>query len=344
MPSYEDEMSGNFPLLHENRRSECTVFSNTLESVQRSKQKFVTFDCLVHRFQGYCEYILARDCTGGLFDIHIENDPLLHSAIRSAVVGGVAVRAEGVGVIKAIFAREKVKVYMNGKRIKWPSTIDTADGSRVLLSTDAVEDRVEIFLAATDVKIVLVGQTKIVVSVPPSFKNKTCGLCGNFNGNPNDDLMMPSRKSLSISSVNDSTSAISISNVHKFGLQWTAVSRERLILLRNDDCRDPTDVSYCELPNQRTNVERFCHVIIDPKGPFAECHPYTAPGLAYRKCVLIGCLHRGNKTKACSTIRSYQIQCQQCNKKFYSAIVPECCKPLVQISFSRKSSRFLLQL
>ena len=319
-------MQGN-PL--QNKDGECSVYSNPSATVLGSKQKFVTFDCLVHRFQGYCEYILARDCTGGLFDIHIENDPLRHSAVRSAVAGGVAVRAQGVGVIKAIIARPTIKVYMNGKRLSWPSTTYTADGSRVLLSTDAFQDRVEIFLAATGVKIVLVGQTKIVVSVPPSFENKTCGLCGNFNGNPDDDLMIPSKESLSISSVNDSTSAISISNVHKFGLQWAAVGRERLILRRNEDCRDPIDVSYCEFPEHRANVERFCHVIIDPKGPFAECHPYTAPGLAYKKCVLMGCLHCGNRTDSCSAIRSYQIQCQQCNKKFHSVIVAECCKPFV---------------
>ena len=91
-----------------------------------SKQKFVTFDCLVHRFQGYCEYILARDCTGDLFDIHIGNYPRLHSAVRSVRVGGVAVCAEGLGMIKAIIARQAMKVCMNGKRLAWSSTIDNS--------------------------------------------------------------------------------------------------------------------------------------------------------------------------------------------------------------------------
>ena len=156
--------------------SECTVYSNPSTSFHGLKQNFVTFDCLVHKFQGYCEYILARDCSESTFDVHIKNDTPLQNAIGSAVAGGVAVRADGLGVIKAIFSGQKINVYMNDKRLIWPSTIDAVAGSRLLLSNDAAENRVEILLAATGVKVILKCPTKLVVSVPPSFKNKTCGL------------------------------------------------------------------------------------------------------------------------------------------------------------------------
>ncbi len=32
----------------------------------------------------------------------------------------------------------------------------------------------------------------LVVSLPTAFMNKVSGLCGNFNGDPNDDFTMPS--------------------------------------------------------------------------------------------------------------------------------------------------------
>lgn len=31
-------------------------------------------------------------------------------------------------------------------------------------------------------------QNSLQVYIPRSFKNKVCGLCGNFNGNPKDDF------------------------------------------------------------------------------------------------------------------------------------------------------------
>ena len=123
--------------------------------------------------------------------------------------------------------------------------------------------------------------------------------------------------------MNDSTSAISISNYHKFAIEWAAVGQ---VLDRNATCRDSTDIPYCDMPENRATVEQFCHVIIDGNGPFAECHSYTAPRLAYRKCVMMGCLHRGNWTHACFTIRSYKRECQRCNKTHFLTIVPNCCK------------------
>ena len=318
----------NFLQYHEdssNGAKECTVYSNPSASFLGYKQKFVTFDCLVHRFQGSCEYILARDCTGGLFDIHIENDSPLHNAIPNAYASGVAIRSDGLGVIRAIFAHGKTTVTIDDKSLTWPSTNYADDGSRVLLSSNALEDRVEIVLASTGVKIILVDQHKIVVSVPPSFNERMCGLCGNYNDNPDDDLMLPSGEHLSVSHVNEYPTAISFSTYQQFGISWAAVGQERLILDNDDTCRDSIEPLYCdELPEHRTRVEEYCHLLIDPKGPFADCHSYTDSNFAYKKCVMAGCLHRGSRTHTCSMIRSYQLECQRCNKKFFGETVPEC--------------------
>ena len=215
---------------------------------------------------------------------------------------------------------------MNDKSLTWPSTNYGDDGSRVLLSSNSLENRVEIALASTGVKIRLVDQRKIVVSVPPSFKTRMCGLCGNYNDNPDDDLELRSGEYLSARNVDDNLSAISFSTYQQFGISWAAVGQERLILDNDDTCRDLIEPPYCdELPEHRTRVEEFCHVLIDPRGPFADCHLYTDPDFAYKQCVMAGCLHRGSRTHTCSMIRSYQLECQRCSKKFFSKIVPECC-------------------
>ena len=38
------------------------------------------------------------------------------------------------------------------------------------------------------------GRSHLEVSLPGSYKNHTCGLCGNFNNYPQDDLRTPSRQ------------------------------------------------------------------------------------------------------------------------------------------------------
>ena len=312
--------------------STCTVFSSPLASVNGKKQKFTTFDCLLHKFQGSCEYVLARDCTDGLFDIHIENDCPFPNGIRTTWTKGIAIRTRQLGVVKALLSYKETKVYMNDSLLSWPSTNYGADGSRILLFTEVMEDKVEIVLASIDVRISVIDQHQIVVSIPRSFINKTCGLCGNYNGNPEDDLMLTNGKSLPVSNVDGSTSAMSVSNYLTFGTNWTAQGKDRLLLSPSDTCGKLIHVSYCDqLLDRRETVEKFCEVIIDPKGPFAEAHSYTDPETAYKQCVLSGCAHDGDKKYACSAILSYRDQCQRCNKNFLRPVVPDCGECIVNL-------------
>ena len=39
------------------------------------------------------------------------------------------------------------------------------------------------------VKVIWDSGNSIEVIVPPEFKSRTCGLCGNYNNNPNDDFI-----------------------------------------------------------------------------------------------------------------------------------------------------------
>lgn len=48
---------------------------------------------------------------------------------------------------------------------------------------NAIEVRLQ-----NDVVILWNGKSFLEVTVPPNYKGKLCGLCGNFNGNVKDDL------------------------------------------------------------------------------------------------------------------------------------------------------------
>lgn len=47
-------------------------------------------------------------------------------------------------------------------------------------------------LRQTGVKLLWDGESFLEVTVPPAFKRRLCGLCGNFNGRRRDDLRMRS--------------------------------------------------------------------------------------------------------------------------------------------------------
>ena len=311
------------------RRSyaQCNVFSDPHSAVAGSTQQtYFTFDSLLHRFQGKCEYVLARDCTGLLFDIHIENDSPSSTVIHTAWTTGVAVRVAGLGLIKVIHTAVETKAYLNGNPLPRPSNNRGIDGSQVKVSSsDEDEDTVEIFLASSDVKITLFGNYKTLVSVPPSFKSRLCGLCGNYNGKAADDLTLPTGVSLNVSNVNGSTSQLSVSNYHAFGTSWAVDGDDRLILAANDSCQDPNIVPWCarRVENKR-KVENFCDVINAIDGPFVACHNATSPDSLYHQCVLDACSHNGSLAFGCSAIRSYQSQCERQLLKTLGPTVLEC--------------------
>lgn len=59
-----------------------------------------------------------------------------------------------------------------------------------------MRDNIEVRLQ-NDVVILWNGRSFLEVTVPPTFKNRLCGLCGNFNGEIQDDLQAKSGKVVS---------------------------------------------------------------------------------------------------------------------------------------------------
>ncbi|KAG7245576.1 hypothetical protein CRUP_008892, partial [Coryphaenoides rupestris] len=57
-----------------------------------------------------------------------------------------------------------------------------------------MERQTNTILLNTDmgIKVLWSGRSHLEVSVPGSYRKHTCGLCGDFNNYPQDDLRMPS--------------------------------------------------------------------------------------------------------------------------------------------------------
>lgn len=127
------------------------------------------------------------------------------------------------------------------------------------------------------------------------FRGKTCGLCGNFNGNSNDDFNTPSG------------TAVTSPNV--FGTSWKVPGNYSCIDGCGSSCPQCTD-------DQPARAQ--CEVIQAVDGPFSFCHEVVHPGPYFSDCVFDVCVS-GNRRHGllCRALETYVSTCQSANVRIY---------------------------
>lgn len=120
------------------------------------------------------------------------------------------------------------------------------------------------------------------------FSGNTCGLCGNFNGNPNDDFQTPS--GLTVTSPSD------------FATSWKVPGNNRC----SDGCG-----SSCPQCLDDHAARGQCESIIDAESPFTLCHQYLDPRPFFNDCVFDVCI--GGPEMLCFAIQAYVSSCQSAN-------------------------------
>lgn len=131
----------------------------------------------------------------------------------------------------------------------------------------------------------------VTVTVPGNYRGKTCGLCGNFNGNREDELQLPDGKL-----TND---------LQTFGAAW----REPV---PGVVCEDGCSGDICPVcdDSRKAVLEKDCAIITNATGPFAACHNIIDPASYYRDCVYDVCIADGDHNTLCLSINAYMLDCQ----------------------------------
>ncbi|XP_032924806.1 zonadhesin-like [Catharus ustulatus] len=138
-----------------------------------------TFDHKVHNFMGNCTYTLSKVCTVSeslpYFEVSTTNE---HRGANTKVSYVKSVHVEVYDNRISLLKNKKVNV--NGHRRNLPVFIEKkisiqSSGGYVLLETDF------------GLWVRYDGNHYAEVSVPSNYSSLLCGLCGNYNGNPNDD-------------------------------------------------------------------------------------------------------------------------------------------------------------
>ncbi|XP_042775356.1 IgGFc-binding protein [Panthera leo] len=246
---------------------------------------YVSFDGRRFDFMGTCTYLLAGSCSqaAGLpaFRVLVENE---HRGSQT-VSYTRAVRVEARGVKVAV-------------RREYPGKV-LVDGVLRYLPFQAADGQVQVFRQGQDavvrtdfgLTVTYNWNNRVIAKIPGSYAGALCGLCGNFNGNPGDDLAL--------------RGGGQAANALAFGNSWQEETRPGCGATEPGDCP-----KLDSLVAQQLQSKKECGILADPEGPFRECHSKLDPQDTVRDCVYDRCLLPGQSGPLCDALATYAAACQ----------------------------------
>lgn len=140
---------------------------------------YKTFDGKIYSFQGVGRYQFTADCEHRNFSIRVANVYQNKNTKTSTLTKRVAIKAGKIRINLGQNSRVKV----NGEKVSFPFVIE----NKLRIERNKEDMTVNLL---NGIKILWTGKSFLEVTVPASYKNKLCGLCGNFNSNVQDDLKL----------------------------------------------------------------------------------------------------------------------------------------------------------
>nr|CAH7739498.1 unnamed protein product [Callosobruchus chinensis] len=260
----------------QNGKWNCTDRVCSAECSAWGDSHYKTFDGKHFDYQGQCDYVLAKGHSGtDSFDITIQNVPC--GSLGTSCSKAVALRVTS-GEDSETISLSKEKVVP--KYTTYKHVVVREKGLYVIVE-------------APDLGLVIHWDkgTRVYVKVDPRWKDKTKGLCGNYNDNDMDDFQTPSGGLTEVSA-------------NLFGDSWRLQSYCLEALEITDTCSDR--------PDRKTWAMKQCGVMKSPV--FAACHNEVPVEQYFEKCVFDSCAcdQGGDCECLCTALAAYA---QECNNR-----------------------------
>ncbi|EMP36508.1 Otogelin [Chelonia mydas] len=245
--------------------AECTIVGDS---------HFTTFDGRHYTFLGICQYILVKGTGKDKFTITLQKAPcgqnLDHACIQSVTL-----------VLEDDMSKQ-VTLTRDGEIQFGPSQGFNFNGDIEIrnLSSLFVQLKTRFGLKIQFAK----DGERLYIQVNTSWKRRTLGLCGTFNGNLRDDFLSP---------------AGMIEGTPQLHANAWKVSSA---------CFAPVNVPVvdpCNVNQQNVGYASHCDIINQEL--FAPCHPYVSPGLYYQLCRFDAC--KCGSSCLCNALAHYAYIC-----------------------------------
>uniref|UniRef100_A0A8C0JFX7 VWFD domain-containing protein n=1 Tax=Chelonoidis abingdonii TaxID=106734 RepID=A0A8C0JFX7_CHEAB len=234
----------------------CYPSSYATCSVTRNLH-YATFDGQRYDFQGTCHYQLTALCkkAEGLVDFEVYFQENSTAPVNHFLL-----------TLPFNFDDKKITVYRKGLA----TVIQTDFGLSITYTRWS-------------------GRT--TVTLPVTYVGAVCGLCGNFNMDRKDDMLM-----------RDGTLA---PNPISFGQSWKVGDLSGCSAVTIPPC-----ASLEAIEKEQRGSRRQCGLILYRSGPFRGCHSKVDPHGYFIDCVYGYCFLSGRDSNVCQAVAGYAEACQ----------------------------------
>ncbi|GLD55777.1 otogelin-like protein [Lates japonicus] len=262
---------------------------------------FETFDGLYYYFPGRCTYTLLRDCeetTQASIVVQVHNDPGCGSAPYTCQ-RSVSLFLPWEGEIRL----HATNVTFKGQSLQLPHHIHD-------LQLEQISQYV-LVMQQHGFTLAWEGRSgSIYIKLSPEFVGRTCGLCGNFNADVQDDLK--------------TSYGVLTHEIEMFGNSWveTEPHQARCPMVPSGFFSPCAAVDAHVL----MKVEEVCAMLLDP--PFQSCHDFVSPLSYMASCSNDLCSSGPNGDVVCQVFSEYARACAHADHPLHDwrQYIPQCAK------------------